>query len=55
MMGKKSQTLILVEIGDHQLAITHAGAAYFERNKATMSEIIAALPIVINPAHERST
>lgn len=45
----------VVEIGDHQLATTHAGAAYFERNKATMSEIIAALPIVINPAHERST
>lgn len=34
----------VVEIGDHQLAITHAGAAYFERDKATMDEIAAALP-----------
>ncbi|MHC8321236.1 hypothetical protein ACYZT4_11130 [Pseudomonas sp. GB2N2] len=33
----------VVEIGDHQLAITHAGAAYFERDKATMDEIAAAL------------
>ncbi|MGL6246237.1 hypothetical protein [Pseudomonas sp.] len=36
----------VVEIGDHQLAITHAGAAYFERDKATMEEIAAALPQV---------
>jgi len=36
----------VVEIGDHQLAMTHAGAAYFERDKATMDEIAAALPLV---------
>ncbi|TBN49151.1 hypothetical protein [Pseudomonas sp. BGI-2] len=35
----------VVEIGDHQLAITHAGAAYFERDMATMEEIAAALPL----------
>ncbi len=35
----------VVEIGDHQLAITHAGAAYFERDKATIDEIAAALPL----------
>ena len=35
----------VVEIGDHQLAITRAGAAYFERDKATMDEIAAALPL----------
>ncbi|MFN3354811.1 MAG: hypothetical protein ACK418_02160 [Pseudomonas sp.] len=44
-----------VEIGDHQLAITRAGAIYFEQDKATMSEIVAALPQVINPALEPST
>lgn len=36
----------VVEIGDHQLAITRAGAAYFERDKATMEDIAAALPLV---------
>lgn len=36
----------VVEIGDHQLAITRAGAVYFERDKATMEEIAAALPRV---------
>lgn len=35
----------VVEIGDHQLAITRAGARYFERDKATMDEILAALPL----------
>lgn len=35
----------VVEIGDHQLAITRAGATYFERDKATMEEIAAALPL----------
>jgi len=35
----------VVEIGEHQLAMTHAGAAYFERDKATMDEIVAALPL----------
>jgi hypothetical protein len=35
----------VVEIGDHQLAMTHAGAAYFERDKATMDEIVAAFPL----------
>ena len=35
----------VVEIGDHQLAITRAGAAYFERDQATMDEIAAALPL----------
>ncbi|WGK92561.1 hypothetical protein [Pseudomonas migulae] len=35
----------VVEIGDHQLAITRAGAAYFERDKSTMDEIAAALPL----------
>jgi len=35
----------VVEIGDHQLAITRAGAAYFDRDKATMEEIAAALPL----------
>jgi hypothetical protein len=35
----------VVEIGDHQLAVTHAGAAYFDRDKATMDEIVAALPL----------
>lgn len=44
----------VVEVGDYQLAITHAGAAYFERGKATMDEIAAALPLVINPALEPS-
>jgi hypothetical protein len=34
----------VVEIGDHQLATTYAGARYFERGKATMEEILAALP-----------
>lgn len=34
----------VVEIGEYQLAITHAGAAYFERDKATMGEIAATLP-----------
>ena len=45
----------VVEIGDHQLVITHAGASYFEQDKATMSEIVAALPQVINPALVPST
>jgi len=36
----------VVEIGDQQLAITRAGAAYFEREKATMDEIATALPLV---------
>jgi len=35
----------VVEIGDHQLAVSHAGAAYFDRDKATMDEIVAALPL----------
>lgn len=35
----------VVEIGEQQLAMTHAGAAYFERDKATMDEIVAALPL----------
>ncbi|WP_416739062.1 hypothetical protein ACM1ZW_19540 [Pseudomonas sp. NFX71] len=35
----------VVEIGDHQLAITRTGAAYFDRDKATMDEIAAALPL----------
>lgn len=35
----------VVEIGDHQLAMTRAGAAYFELDKATMDEIAAALPL----------
>ena len=35
----------VVEIGDHQLAITRAGAAYFERDQATMDEIATALPL----------
>jgi hypothetical protein len=35
----------VVEIGEHQLAMTHAGAAYFERDKATMNEIVVALPL----------
>lgn len=44
-----------VEIDNHQLAITRAGAIYFEQDKATMSEIVAALPQVINPAPGPST
>ncbi|AZF22329.1 hypothetical protein [Pseudomonas sp. R3-52-08] len=40
----------VVEIGEHQLAITRASAAYFERDKAKMDEIVAALPLAINPA-----
>ncbi|WP_236218219.1 hypothetical protein [Pseudomonas rhodesiae] len=44
-----------VEIGDHQLAITRAGAIYFEQDIATMSEIIAALPLAINAALVPST
>lgn len=43
------------EIGNHQLAITRAGAIYFEQDKATMSEIVAALPMVINPGLVPST
>lgn len=35
----------VVEIGDHQLAMTRAGAAYSERDKATIDEIAAALPL----------
>ncbi len=35
----------VVEIGDHQFPVTNAGAAYFERDKATMSEIAAAISI----------
>jgi hypothetical protein len=34
----------VVEIGDHQHVMTHAGAAYFEKDKATMDEIVATLP-----------
>jgi hypothetical protein len=34
----------IVEIGEHQFAMTHAGAAYSERDKATMEEITTALP-----------
>ncbi len=45
----------VVEIGEYQLAITRAGASYFERDKATMDEIAAALPLAINPALESST
>ncbi|MBV4522919.1 hypothetical protein KVG88_22895, partial [Pseudomonas sp. SWRI74] len=37
----------VVEIGEHQLAMTHAGAAYFERDKATMDGVVAALPFTI--------
>lgn len=44
-----------VEIGSHQLAITRAGALYFEQDKATMGEIVAALPLGINPALVPST
>jgi hypothetical protein len=44
-----------VEIGDHQLAITRAGAIYFAQEIATMSEIIAALPLAINTALVPST
>ncbi|MEG8235358.1 TolC family protein [Pseudomonas orientalis] len=44
-----------VEIGSHQLAITRAGANYFEHDKATMSEIVAALPLAINPVLVPST
>lgn len=43
----------VVEIGEHQLAITHAGAIYLEQDKAAMSEIAVALGI--NLAHECST
>lgn len=42
----------MVEIGNHQLAMTHAGAAYFERDKATMNEIVAALPLAIRISSE---
>jgi hypothetical protein len=34
----------VIEIGDHQFTVTLSGAAYFERDKATMDEIVAALP-----------
>jgi len=34
----------VVEIGEHQLPMTNSGAAYFNRDKATMDEIVAALP-----------
>jgi hypothetical protein len=44
----------VVEIREHQLAITNAGASYFERDKATMDEIAAALPLAINPTLEPS-
>ncbi|TFH81779.1 hypothetical protein [Pseudomonas kribbensis] len=33
----------LVEIGNHQLAITHTGAAYFDRDKANLDHVAAAL------------
>lgn len=36
----------IVEIGEHQLAMTHVGAAYSDREKATMEEIAAVLPLV---------
>ncbi|MFU2327767.1 hypothetical protein [Pseudomonas sp. NFX98] len=42
----------VVKIGDHQLAMTHAGAAYFERDKATMEEITAALPGIAQTSSE---
>ncbi|NMX39392.1 hypothetical protein HBO34_16075 [Pseudomonas veronii] len=45
----------VVEIGECQLAITNAGAAYFDRDKATMDEIAANLPLAINPALVPST
>ncbi|MGY3172390.1 hypothetical protein ACVWYU_001767 [Pseudomonas sp. TE12234] len=35
----------VIEIGDHQHVMTHAGAAYFEKDKATMDEIVATLPL----------
>jgi hypothetical protein len=44
----------VVEVGDHQLAITHTGAAYLERDKATMDEIAATLPLALNPALQPS-
>ncbi|WP_460160727.1 hypothetical protein [Pseudomonas sp. S2_B10] len=34
----------VVEIGDHQFPVTNAGAAYFDKDKATMEEIAATLP-----------
>ncbi|MHC8305455.1 hypothetical protein [Pseudomonas sp. PB3P13] len=42
----------VVEIGDHQLAMTHSGASYFEQAKATMDEIAAALPVVAQISSE---
>jgi hypothetical protein len=44
-----------VEIGKHQLAITRAGAIYFEQDEVTISEIAAAHPLLIKPALEHST
>lgn len=35
----------VVEIGDLQFPVTHTGAAYFDRDKATIDEIVAALPL----------
>ncbi|WP_347927046.1 hypothetical protein [Pseudomonas helvetica] len=35
----------IVEIGDHQLAMTHSGSSYLERDEATMDDIVATLPL----------
>ncbi|MBA5979538.1 hypothetical protein HT737_05385 [Pseudomonas sp. MD195_PC81_125] len=34
----------VVEIGDQQFPVTNAGGAYFDRDKATLGDILAALP-----------
>lgn len=35
----------VIEVDEHQLAMTHTGSAYLERDKVTMNEIAAALPL----------
>jgi hypothetical protein len=42
----------VVEIGDLQFPVTHTGAAYFDRDKATMDEIVAALPLATTVSPE---
>ncbi|MFS1292058.1 hypothetical protein ACLRDI_30560 [Pseudomonas piscis] len=34
----------IVEIGDQQFPVTNVGGTYFDRNKATLEELLAALP-----------
>lgn len=36
----------VVEIGDHHLALTYRGASYLETDRASVADLIAALPVV---------